>query len=80
MLADIKNFTLNIDKEWNPSIPIWTFLLNIKIQQVFATKAKHPCHTYFLIEVALSCIKDTCQLKDELHEYARLYPDLTLVQ
>ena len=72
MPAGIKILTLNIYKEWYPSIPIETFLLNIKTQQVFATKAGHPFYTYLLIEAALSCIKDTCQFKDKLHEYARL--------
>ena len=80
MPADIKILTLNIYKEWNPSIPIETFLLNIETQQVFATKAGRLFHTYLLIEVALSCIKDTCQFKDKLREYARLYPDSMLVQ
>ena len=30
---------MNLYKEWNPSEPIETFLLNIETQQVFATKA-----------------------------------------
>ena len=59
MPVGIKILTLNIYKEWNPSVPIETFLLNIKTQQVFATKASCPFHMYLLIEVALSCIKDT---------------------
>ena len=79
MLADIKNLTLNIYREWNPLVTIKTFLLNIETQQVFVT-AGHPFHTYLLIEAALSSIKDTCQFKDKLQEYAMLYPDSTLVQ
>ena len=80
MPADIKNLTLNIYKEWNPSVPIETFLLNIETQQVFAMKAGRPFHKYLLTEAALSCIKDTRQFKDKLCKYARLYPDSTLVQ
>ena len=73
MPANIKILTLNIYKEWNPSITIETFLLNIETQQLFATKASCPFHTYLLIEAVLSCMKDTCQFKDKLCEYARLY-------
>ena len=80
MPANIKNLTLNIYKAWNPSIPIETFLLDIKTQQVFATKAGRPFLVYLLIEVAFSCIKNTHQFKDKLREYARLYPDSTLIQ
>ena len=47
---------------------------------MFATKAGRPFHMYLLIEAALSCIKDTHQFKDKLREYARLYPDSTLIQ
>eukprot|EP00804_Cyclotella_cryptica_P001830 CCRYP_018403-RA/>CCRYP_018403-RA protein AED:0.65 eAED:0.23 QI:0/0/0/1/1/1/2/0/799 len=78
--ADIKNLTLLLYKEWNPSTPIEAFLLNIETQQVFATKAGRPFHTYLLIEAALSVIKDTRQFKDELREYNRLHPDPTLIQ
>jgi hypothetical protein len=78
--ADIKNLTLLLYKEWNPSTPVESFLLNIETQQVFATKAGRPFHTYLLIEAALSVIKDTRQFKDELREYSRLHPDPTLVQ
>lgn len=77
MPADIKNLTLNIFKEWNPSFPIETFLFNIETQQVFATKAGCPFHVYLLIEAALSCIKDMRQFKDKLREYARQFPDST---
>eukprot|EP00804_Cyclotella_cryptica_P030452 CCRYP_008526-RA/>CCRYP_008526-RA protein AED:0.71 eAED:0.41 QI:0/0/0/1/1/1/2/0/324 len=80
MPTDIKNLTLLLYKEWNPSTPVETFLSNIETQQVFATKSGHPFHTYLLIEAALSVIKDTRQFKDELREYARLHPDPTLVQ
>eukprot|EP00804_Cyclotella_cryptica_P013523 CCRYP_017243-RA/>CCRYP_017243-RA protein AED:0.41 eAED:0.30 QI:0/0/0/1/1/1/5/0/1642 len=77
----IKTFTWHWTRgEWNPSTPIETFLLNIETQQVFATKAGHPFHTYLLLEVALSVIKDTRQFKDELREYNHLHLDPTLVQ
>jgi hypothetical protein len=78
--ADIKNLTLNLYKEWNPSVPIESFLLNIETQQVFATKAGRPFHQYLLIEAALNSIKDTRQFKDELREWNRDNPDSTLVQ
>ena len=35
---------------------------------------------YLLIEAGLSCIKDTHKFKDKLRKYARLYPDLMLVE
>ena len=77
---DIKNLTLNLYKEWNPSTPIESFLLNIETQQVFATKASRPFHPYLLIEAALSVIKQTRQFKDELKEYAKEHPNSTLTQ
>eukprot|EP00956_Cyclotella_meneghiniana_P012367 scaffold17598_cov22-Cyclotella_meneghiniana.AAC.1 len=77
---DIKNLTMNLYKEWNPSEPIETFLLNIETQQVFATKAGRPFHTYLLLEAALSAIKNTRQFKEELKEWNKDYPNTTLVQ
>eukprot|EP00956_Cyclotella_meneghiniana_P004488 scaffold5541_cov43-Cyclotella_meneghiniana.AAC.1 len=71
---------MNLYKEWNPSEPIETFLLNIETQQVFATKAGRPFHTYLLLEAALSVIKNTRQFKDELKEWNRDHPNSTLVQ
>ena len=71
---------MNLYKEWNPSEPIESFLLNIETQQVFATKAGRPFHTYLLIEAALSAIKNTRQFKDELKEWNKDHPNSILVQ
>ena len=78
--ADLRSISENIYKPWNPASPIEEFILNIETQQVFATKAMRPWHTYQLIDAALSIIRDTRQFRDEMREWSKLYPDSAAVQ
>jgi hypothetical protein len=77
---DIKKLSINIYAEWNPATPIKNFTRNIETQQVFATRASRPFHTYQLIDAALAVIQSTRQFKDEMRDYARLHPDSTTTQ
>jgi hypothetical protein len=78
--SDLRNISENIYKPWNPATPIEEFILNLETQQVFATKAQRPWHTYQLIDAALSVIRDTRQFREEMREWARLHPDSAAVQ
>jgi hypothetical protein len=78
--SDLRNISEKIYKPWNPATPIEEFILNLETQQVFATKAQRPWHTYQLIDAALSVIRDTRQFREEMREWARLHPDSAAVQ